>query len=180
MATRRKPPTTPRPEDSYLPGDPIPTAEAIEKNTDTAWALWAELADDDKIRFADTVPVTVPGAMAPPLPATAGRPNAHTPALGRTVGIAELLQEARRSNRVCPQEAQWQQLYQMLLARSGKGAGAQPTPPLIGTAWQETPALAKRMCFRDHLEWAATRGCIDEVFGFLKRLPEEHWYHMGE
>jgi hypothetical protein len=36
------------------------------------------------------------------------------------------------------------------------------------------------MFFRDQLEWAAAHECIEDVFSFLKRLPEPHWYHMGE
>ena len=27
-------------EDPYMPGDPIPMPEAIETDTDSAWAIW--------------------------------------------------------------------------------------------------------------------------------------------
>jgi hypothetical protein len=90
------------------------------------------------------------------------------------------LLEARRNNRVCPQPAKWQQLYQMLTVKSQPDSGRQLAPPPVGTAWLETPPLAERMFFRDQLEWAAAHECIEDVFSFLKRLPEPHWYHMGE
>jgi hypothetical protein len=34
------------------------------------------------------------------------------------------------------------------------------------------------MCLRDHIEWADRQGCLDEVFAFLKSLPEEDWHYM--
>ena len=102
------------------------------------------------------------------------------PALRAKGTLEDVLLEARRNNRVCPQPAKWQQLYQMLTVNSQQDAGSALPPPPNGTAWLETPPLAKRMHFRDQVEWAATHQCIEDVLSFLKRLPESHWYHMGE
>ncbi len=47
-------------EDRYLPGDPIPVPEAIETNTDSAWAMWQDSAQDTKPpSFDETVPMAL-------------------------------------------------------------------------------------------------------------------------
>ena len=68
----------------------------------------------------------------------------------------------------------------MLTVSRSRIPEVQLNPPPVGAAWLETPPLTKRMHFRDHVEWAAAHDCIEEVYAFLKRLPEQHWYHMGE
>jgi hypothetical protein len=44
---------------AYVPGDPIPTAEVIEKNTDTVWAMWSDAVTKQENTFADTVPMSL-------------------------------------------------------------------------------------------------------------------------
>ena len=183
MSTHHKPPAglrKPTFDETYIVGDSIPVAEAIERNSDTTWALWADLVANEDIGFADTVPMTAPEAVptAPSAPPPM-RPKAR-PTLRANGTLEDVLLEARRNNRVCPQPAKWQQLYQMLTVKSQQDSGGQLNPPPVGTAWLETPPLTKRMFFRDHVEWAAAHECIEDVFAFLKRLPETHWYHMGE
>jgi hypothetical protein len=34
------------------------------------------------------------------------------------------------------------------------------------------------MCLRDHIEWAQQQGCLDEVYAFLKQLPDGDWHYM--
>lgn len=75
---------------------------------------------------------------------------------------------------------QWQQLYQMLPDKRRKGIGWEPSVPLILAAWWETPALSKMLRLREHIEWAANHGCLEEVVGFLRQLSEDQWHHVGE
>ena len=46
-------------EDRYLPGDPIPVPDAIETNTDSAWAMWQDSAQEPRPTFDETVPMTL-------------------------------------------------------------------------------------------------------------------------
>ena len=182
MATNPQRPIHPRPpsfDETYFPGDPIPVAHASERNTDTVWALWSDLVARDNT-FQDTVPMNGRDFAPPPLPASATLRSKVQPASHASSTLEACLTEARKNNRVCPQPAKWQQLYQMLRSKALQAPDVEPTPPILVPAWLETPPLTKRMCFREHVEWAAAHGCIEDVYAFLKRLPEQHWYHMGE
>lgn len=45
-------------EDAYMPGDPIPVPEAIETDTDSAWAMWQDSTQEPKTTtFDETVPM---------------------------------------------------------------------------------------------------------------------------
>ncbi len=47
-------------EDGYLPGDPIPVPEAIEMDTDSAWAMWQDSTQEPKPpTFDETVPMSL-------------------------------------------------------------------------------------------------------------------------
>lgn len=169
----------------YQAGDPIPEPEAIEKDTDTSWALWKDLSAGQDRGFADTAPptdvmrysaeersyaATVPAALEP-----AQRASAR-----KELSLVEVMVEARRNNRVCPQPARWQQLYDMLPDKQRSSAGWEPAPPLIDAAWNGTPSIPKRMCMREHIEWAASHGSLQQVYTFMKSLQESEWHHMGE
>lgn len=55
----QEPARKPAPEpDRYLPGDPIPVPEAIEANSESAWALFSEADQPPETDFLDTVPAT--------------------------------------------------------------------------------------------------------------------------
>lgn len=168
----------------YVPGDPIPSADATELNTDTTWALWSDLAASENRGFADTVlptttmrysaeersyAATVPAALQAQRPGAGARGK-------RVLTVDQAMVEARKNNRVCPLPARWSQLYDMLPDKTR----SEPSAPLINDAWKGTPSIPKRMCFREHIEWAAGHGCLDTVFAFMKGLPEEEWLHMGE
>jgi hypothetical protein len=96
------------------------------------------------------------------------------------VTLETVLAETQKNNRVCPQPQQWQALYEMLPEKKRKGAGWEPSLPLILAAWWDTPALPKMLCLREHIEWAASHGCLAEVQAFLSGLSEEQWHHVGE
>ena len=92
--------------------------------------------------------------------------------------LEEVLAEATKNGRVCP--LPWTQLYDMLPDKRHKGGGWEPALPLILAAWADTPAMLKMLRVREHIEWAASHGCLDAVFAFLRDLPETSWLHLGE
>ncbi|MCL6614142.1 MAG: hypothetical protein K6U03_05955 [Firmicutes bacterium] len=96
------------------------------------------------------------------------------------ITLEQVFAEIQKSNRVCPQPQQWQQLYEMLPDKKRKGVGWEPALPLILAAWWNTPALSKMLRFREHIEWAAAHGCLDQVYSFLRELSEDQWHHIGE
>ncbi len=96
------------------------------------------------------------------------------------ITLEEVLQEAQKNNRVCPQPQRWQELYKVLPDKKRKGGGWEPAVPLILAAWWDTPALPKMMRLREHIEWASTHGCLDTVHKYLVELPETEWHHVGD
>ncbi len=94
--------------------------------------------------------------------------------------IEQVLKEAQKNNRVCPQPKQWQKLYEILPNKKRKGAGWEPPLPLILAAWWNTPDILKIARLREHIEWAEAQGCLDKVASFLRGLSEEQWRHIGE
>ena len=195
--TPKKPPSKPAGLDTpYVPGDPIPAPDVVEKSTDTTWALWTQEVATHEARFADTQPpsslMNVSGseggyAATVPSPLSSKRGGSDPTGGGADrvpakagVSLDELITESRRNNRVCPKPDRWQQLFNMLLEGEPGVSGKMPSPPLIGQAWLATPSLSKRMSFRDHLEWAGAHGGLEIAASFIKQLREDEWYHMGE
>ncbi|MES2786223.1 MAG: hypothetical protein V4684_12235 [Pseudomonadota bacterium] len=172
--------------DLYLPRDFHAGTDAVEKNTDSAWAQFQEAEQHAERRFADTTPTsTAPQELevdrryarttAAELTLSTAPPTPAKPRGGAaTVEVAMV--EARRNNRVCPKPHQWQQLFDML----PDGPDGHPPPPLTGAAWASTPSLSKRMCLRQHLEWAALHGRLDTVLSFMRGLAETEWLHMDD
>ena len=187
MATGKKPESGPSSEfgQPYVPGDRIPTPEAVERNTDSAWAAWSEATADQEARFADTTPESVPMKLGGADPRYADtRPtglgprqsDARTMPPATPASLEDVMVEARKNNRVCPRPDHWQRLFTMLPDKLAD----RPAAPLIGAAWAPAPSLSKRMCMREHIEWAAAHGALDQVFAFLKQIPESEWHHMSD
>jgi hypothetical protein len=142
---------------------------------------WAKAKD-----FPDTEPMVRPGedgayADTAPQPLASVRPAAPAFPDGLSLELApveislyEVMAEARKNNRVCPQPTRWLEIYR-LLEQSAAGA-ALPAAPLVGSAWASTPPLAKRMCFHEQLEWAAAHDCLNPVYDYLKNLSDPEWY----
>lgn len=138
--------------------------------------------------FADTEPGTVPmsygddigdfDTVPMPLlhPATPA-PRAARAAPPRGADLHEVLAEVRRDHRVCPQPTRWLEFFRVL-QNAAEGARL-PAPPLTGSAWAATPALAKRMCFHDQVEWAAAQGCLQPAWEFLRQLADNDWHYMA-
>jgi hypothetical protein len=92
----------------------------------------------------------------------------------------QLLDYVKANGRVCPQPMRWNALWEMLPERRRAGGGWEPALPLILGAWWETPALNKHLRFLEHLEWARTHGCVDQVDVYLRALQEADWFHFGD
>lgn len=58
-----KPPApTPDPipaQDRYMPGDPIPVAEAVEADSESTWAMFSNSPPPPEVEFLDTVPASL-------------------------------------------------------------------------------------------------------------------------
>lgn len=166
----------------YLAGDPIPAPEAVERASESAWALWNDVASGRQpiaqqqgaaapARPADPRwAATVPGTVAPVAP------GGRVPA-APVLTPAEVMVLARRNGRVCPRPAQWLALYKLLRLRPADTTGL-PLPPLAPDAWRQTSALEKRLLLRDQLEWARRQRCLPAAARFLVALAEEDWLHI--
>lgn len=175
-------------DDPYVFGDEIPAPDAHERNTDTAWALFTELTETHEQRFSPTVPGSVPAELPrAPAPVDAGY-AATAPAALQEVpaapvvmdaqGLEALVQECRINNRVCPRLDSWQGMYDLLPGKRQVNGQWQPPLPISPQAWRVTSSVVKRLCLRDHLEWAAGHGAATLVLAFLKSLPEDKWLHV--
>ena len=156
-----------------LPADFRAAAEAIEKDSDSAWALWQEAnakVEGGDPRYAKTEPAGLAGSKPAQLATPAFKENA------KSVTVEEAMVVARKNNRVVPRPVRWHELFDML---PGKVPG-QPPAPSTGKAWSTTTSIAKRSCLREQLDWAARRGVLDTVYEFLQSLPESDWLHMDE
>ncbi len=93
------------------------------------------------------------------------------------IEIEDVVSEANKNKRVCPQPMKWNELYEMLPNKKRNGSGWEPSLPLILAAWWDTPIFAKKLRLREHIEWASEHGCLDTVYAFLTNLEEDEWYH---
>ena len=93
------------------------------------------------------------------------------------VTLYEALAEIRKDNRISPLPTRWLEFYR-LLQEEGDGAPL-PAEPLTGSAWASTPPLAKRMCFREQVEWADAHGCLAAAVSFLRSLPDADWNYVS-
>lgn len=193
-APPRKPPRgTSRLDRPWVPGDSIPLPDAVHRDGESAWALWNEVNQQEERRFAPTAPMSAPATLPPEqsawaatLPAGSAGSARALPATARrrraepvfTLESALLL--ARKNNRVCPRPEQWAAFHALLPARKTLRGSLQPPAPVLGGAWSVTPALTKRLTFREQLEWAEHEGVLEQAIGFLVALQEHDWFHMGD
>ncbi len=93
--------------------------------------------------------------------------------------LAALLEYVQADRRVCPQPDPWNALWEMLPERKRAGSGWEPPLPLILGAWRHSTGLAKMLRLREHIEYAAAHGALDEVDQILRGLPPEQWHTSG-
>jgi hypothetical protein len=94
--------------------------------------------------------------------------------------VESLVAYCRENGRVCPMPQVWNQLWEMLPNRTRAGSGWNPSLPLILAAWHDTPAILKMLRLAEHIEWAAQHGALEVVAKYLRSLPEDQWFHLGE
>jgi len=171
---------------AFVNSTPLPDSKELGEHT--GWALWEQAVQKTEQQFANTdvmppqqAPVTGSGSYAPTEPAglhlraKAAKP---APVAPRAVTFEQVSAEARKANRVSPKPRRWAELYGNF---SAWAPGKRLPPPVLGdAAWRQMSALAKRMSFRQHLEWAFEHGCLAELHDFLKALPEEDWHHTDD
>lgn len=174
----------------YEAGDSIPAPEALHADGDTGWAMWNEAAQQQERRFADTAPMTQPPGMTPEEIGWAATQPAGGALLKRMASVKAVdrplftleaaMLVARKNNRVCPRPQQWDAFMDLLPAKKSLRGMQQPPAPATGAAWSVTPALTKRLCFREQIEWAEHAGVLEPVMQFMQSMSEEEWLHMGE
>lgn len=149
------------------PGGVGHEVEVLEKDTDTAWALFHALQQQPPQGYEKTQEAVLADASAPRPPAPAA-PAAPT--------VDAVMQEARRNNRVCPKPAIWLRVYDFLPNK----VPALPRVPATRVEWDRLSAVEKRARLRLHLEWAAAQGVLRQVHKALAEMPENRWHHLGE
>lgn len=110
--------------------------------------------------------------LEPPVPA---KPPVRVPVHTADSVIAL----AKRGRRICPQPAQWLELFEAMAAARAPQAVLPPLPPVGAQTWSSTSTLAKQMCLHAHIEWAAQNGLLALVADFLEALPETQWHHTA-
>ena len=94
--------------------------------------------------------------------------------------VEALFAFCQENRRVCPMPQQWDHLWQILPNRQRTGAGQWlPSLPLILGAW-DAPAMLKTLRLREHIKHAAQHGSLETVSNYLRGLPEEQWFHLGD
>ena len=91
--------------------------------------------------------------------------------------LSEVIKEIQKDGRVCPQPSKWQELWEMLPNKKRKGVRWEPPLPLILAAWDDTPAISKKIRIHEHIRWAKKHGVLDTVYEFLKSLKKDDWYY---
>jgi len=163
-----------------------PSVETRELGENTGWAMWNEAVEmTDAQLFAPGSPPALAGGDLPfsrtePAALTGEETHAPPPQPARrpSVTLDEVMLEAHRNNRVCPKLRCWAGLFAMFPRWALPGASL-PPPPMPVDMWHHTSAIAKRMSFRAHVEWAEANRCLPELLDFLKGLPEEQWHHTA-
>ena len=90
-----------------------------------------------------------------------------------------LIAYCRQGKRVCPMQASWNALFEMLPNRKRTALGWEPPLPLTLEAWEHTPAPLKALRLAEHIEWAAAHGALEGVAKFLRALPPDAWLHSN-
>jgi hypothetical protein len=90
--------------------------------------------------------------------------------------LQELMIQASKDGRVCPQPMVWNRLWELLPDRKRQDAGWEPPLPLILAAWWATSDSDKRERFHLHLRWACERGAAEAVAILLSNMKPEDWH----
>jgi hypothetical protein len=136
-----------------------PLPDVVETTSHAVWELFLRLQAQQPGAFPLTEPSSLGAELVP---------------AAQSVTVQHVMLEARRLNRVCPRDRQWQQLCAVL----AKAAGSEPPAPILPPESLGTPPLVKRIRFRDQVEWCEQRGQLRVIYEFVKSLAEEDWMHI--
>lgn len=158
-------------------GHSVPAPVVVEQHGETAWAAFElELQRHDR-QFADTRPadeVPAPSRLASSLVQLRPAPPPPAP---YDLDLAQALALARKGNRVCPKAPAWNAVHEMLCDVAAS-RGLKPPPAPIGPeAWGSTSKMAKRMAFRDHVEWADRYRELPRLYALMESFDEASWVH---
>jgi hypothetical protein len=90
--------------------------------------------------------------------------------------LADLMAEACKEGRVCPQPMVWNRLWELLPERRRGGVGWEPPLPLILAAWWGASDGEKRNRFHSHLRWASEHGAIESVATLISNMEPDDWH----
>jgi nitroreductase len=90
--------------------------------------------------------------------------------------LDDLMAEASKDRRVCPQPMIWNRLWDLLLDRRRVGMGWEPPLPLILAAWWVASDSQKRSRFHEHLRWASEHGAIEFVANLITNMTPDDWH----
>lgn len=170
---KERPPAKPEGSAPLFPADRATAPMALERNSESAWALFEQLRTGEEVPQKPAEPA--PG-YEPTEPMGIPAPTAASVVPPPRVTLDEAMGLARRNNRACPLPAPWAAFYDLLPARPADGAKA--PPPIDRQGWAASSAMHKRLRLRDQIEWADRTGVLQQAHDFLARLPEEHWHHF--
>ena len=89
----------------------------------------------------------------------------------------EVVHEARRDGRICPQPGKWHELWELLPDKHRKGNGWEPSLPLILAAWDETPHMMKMIRLQEHIKWAEDHGALQKIYDYMVGLKPDDWFY---
>jgi hypothetical protein len=92
------------------------------------------------------------------------------------ITLDDLMAEACKERRVCPQPMVWNRLWELLPDRRRVGLSWEPPLPLILAAWWEASNSEKRNRFHAHLRWASEHGAIETVANLLSNMKTDDWH----
>lgn len=90
--------------------------------------------------------------------------------------LEDLLDYVKKDGRICPEPSKWHKLWEMLPDKRRVGSSWNPPLPLILAAWDYTSGLEKILRLKQHLEYAAEKGVLDQVEMFIKNLAQDEWF----
>jgi hypothetical protein len=90
--------------------------------------------------------------------------------------LISLLHFVASEGRVCPHPQYWNKLWKTLRGNEENDIGYRLPPPLILAAWWHSSNADKQARLREHIEYAAIEGRLDEVDSYLRKLPLSRWH----
>lgn len=191
--------------DLYESHDPIPVAQASEHSGNELWSAFRNLQQsahpvlpfdggDGNGHFAATVPASA--AMLTPMdhrgagfattvhasmvedPETSSPSSRILYSDQPTMKVEEVIAISRYRNRACPKPHAWLRLCAHLGSLSLTADACAPPTPISSAEWPQATFLAKRVAFREVIEWSAAAGCLQVLKQLMLDMPESDWQYI--